>query len=288
VFSPTPRQPTPSLSPFCCPLFHPPHHSTNHLAVVVALSRPHCGTPFSTRQSSGSPRARPRSEALAQESGHTRGMLGAAEGESQDSAFLRQALLEAGIGAASPCPSLQGQPSSTTAVPVMMVAPSQGANVHPVVSTSRKGRARRLPSMPPTLRTVHPEGVGQYRQRLFDLVEPLVLSAEEYIAYWPYISNAYTRNKRLPLTAAGTITEHWWCRLWSSNALSSKGQGQRGKTIRIGVGCPFKLKDVLDVASGSHTLSRHRACSNHCHTLDFSDSVKKPEALQRLAGAEVA
>jgi hypothetical protein len=54
------------------------------------------------------------------------------------------------------------------------------------------------------------------------------------------------------------------------------------------LGCGFKLKDVVDVATGSHTLSRHGACDSHCHTLDILDSVKKPEALRRIAGAEVA
>jgi hypothetical protein len=116
----------------------------------------------------------------------------------------------------------------------------------------------------------------------------VVLSAEEYMAYWPYISSAYTLNKRLPETAAGTTTWHYWCRLWSPKTPKSKGTGERGKTIRVGLGCGFKLKDIVDVATRSHTLSRHRACDSHCHTLDFLDSVKKPEALRRIAGAEVA
>ena len=51
-------------------------------------------------------------------------MQGAAEEEFQDSTFLRQALLEAGIGAASPCPSLQFQPSTTTVVLVVLVKSS--------------------------------------------------------------------------------------------------------------------------------------------------------------------
>src|ERR1700722_11978579 len=68
----------------------------------------------------------------------------------------------------------------------------------------------------------------------------------------------------------------------------NQGKGSRGKTICVGLGCSFKLKDVIDVASGSHTLSRHRACSSHCYTPGFLDSVKKPEALRMMAGAEVA
>ena len=108
------------------------------------------------------------------------------------------------------------------------------------------------------------------------------------MSYWPYISSAYTLNKRLLETAAGTATLHYWCRLWSSNTRKSEGKGKRGKTICVGVGCGFKLKDIIDVATGNHTLSRHRDCNSHCHTLDFLDSVKRPEALRKIAGAEVA
>jgi len=198
-------------------------------------------------------------------------MPGAAEGESQDSAFLRQALLEAGIGAASPCPSLPFQPSTTTAVPVVPVVPPQGATYHPVTTTSSQ--------QPPVPRTTHPPRVGWYRQLLFELAEPVVLSAEEYMTYWPYISSAYTLNKGLPKTAAGTTTWHYWCRLWSPKTRKSEGKGKRGKTIRIGLGYGFKLKDVIDIASRSHTLSRHGVCSTHCHTLNFLNSIKKLEAL---------
>jgi len=125
----------------------------------------------------------------------------AVEGESQDSAFLRRALLEAGIGAASPCPSLQVQPLSTTAVLVMMVEPLQGANTHPAVSAS---------SQPLATRTTHPPKVGWYRQLIFELAEqPVVLLAEEYAAYWPYISSAYTLNKEQLITATRKITQHY-------------------------------------------------------------------------------
>jgi hypothetical protein len=57
----------------------------------------------------------------------------------------------------------------------------------------------------------------------------------------------------------------------SQNTEKCEGTGKRGKTICGGLGCGFKLKDIVDVAIGSHTLSR-----------------KKPEALWRIAGAEVA
>jgi hypothetical protein len=76
--------------------------------------------------------------------------------------------------------------------------------------------------------------------------------------------------------------------LWFPKTPKSKGTGKKGKTIRVGLGCGFKLKDIVDAATRSHTLSLHGACNSYCHTLDFLDSVKKPEALRRIARVEVA
>ena len=111
-------------------------------------------------------------------------MQGAVEGEFKDSAFLRQALLGVRIRAATLCPGPQIQPSSTTAVPIVIVAPLQSASYHPAVSTS----SQPLPPLMPLPRTAHPLRVGWYRQLLFELAELVLLSAEEYKAYWPYIS----------------------------------------------------------------------------------------------------
>ena len=190
-------------------------------------------------------------------------MQRAAGDKSPDSAFLRRGLLETGIRAVSPYPGSQIPPSTmTTAVPLVPVVPPQGTtDHHSATSTS----SQQLP----VPRITHPPRVGWYRQLLFELAEPVVLSAEEYMSYWPYISSAYTLQKRLPETAAGTATSHYWCRLWSCNTRKSEGKGKRRKTIRVGVGCGFKLKDIIDVATGNHTLSRHGECNSLCHTIEW-------------------
>ena len=54
------------------------------------------------------------------------------------------------------------------------------------------------------------------------------------------------------------------------------------------MGCGFKLKDVIDVASRSYTLSCHGGCGSYYYTIGFLDSIKKLEALWKMAGAEVA
>jgi len=117
-------------------------------AASTTTSLPLSTPPFPTSPPTESPRARPQKQSPDAGVRHTRRMPGAAEGESQDSAFLRQALLEAGIGAASPCPSLPFQPSTTTAVPVVPVVPPQGATYHPATTTSSQ--------QPPVPQTTHP------------------------------------------------------------------------------------------------------------------------------------
>jgi hypothetical protein len=58
-------------------------------------------------------------------------MQSAAGDESQDSAFLRRALLETGIRAVSLYPGFQIQPSTmTTAAPLVPIVPPQGATDH--------------------------------------------------------------------------------------------------------------------------------------------------------------
>jgi hypothetical protein len=119
-------------------------------------------------------------------------MQRAADDEPPDFAFLRRALLETGIGAVSPYSGFQIPPSTTTtAVPLVPVVPPQGTtDQHSATSTSSQQH--------PVPRITHPPRVGWYRQLLFELAEPVVLSAEEYMSHWPYISSAYTLNKRLP------------------------------------------------------------------------------------------
>jgi hypothetical protein len=153
--------------------------------------------------------------------------------ESPDSAFLRRAPLETGIRPVSPYPGFQIPPSTTTtAVPLVPVVPPQGTtDHHSATSTS----SQQLP----VPRITHPPRVGWYRQLLFELAEPVVLSAES-ICLIGHISPL------LILFKSGfrkqQLGRHYWCRLWSSNTRKSEGKGKRRKTIRVGVGCCFKTQ----------------------------------------------
>jgi hypothetical protein len=219
--------------------------------------------------------------------------------ESQDSSRLRQTLLEAGFGRGE----LQGVMTALLPQGATTALLPQGATTallpQGVTTASLPQDATALlpqgvmtaplPLSSSTSRLGHPPDIAIWRRRLFELAEPLVLSAEEHIAYWPYISNTWTINsKGAMVPSKGTITNHYWCRLWSKKTRKSEGKGKRAKTIRVAVGCDMRLKDVLDVVSRQHTLSHHGECTTHNHTLDFLDAVKKPAALKEIAGVEMA
>jgi hypothetical protein len=56
----------------------------------------------------------------------------------------------------------------------------------------------------------------------------------------------------------------------SPKTQKSKGKGQRQKTICVGLGSGFKLKDIVDVLLEA-TRSRYGACESYCYTFDFLD-----------------
>jgi hypothetical protein len=108
-------------------------------------------------------------------------------------------LLEVGIGAAPPCPSLQ----------LCLWCRWNHHRVQPTALLPRLAA-----SNPQSLEPLTPQKVGWYRRLIFELTKPVVLSAE-YMAYLPYIYSAFTPNRRIPETAARMTTPHYWCRLWS-------------------------------------------------------------------------
>ena len=93
--------------------------------------------------------------------------------ESQASAFLRAALQEAGFGCNGPI-QIDPRPED----PVL----DSGSTPSPLPSPIT-GPIAGLVQNPPEL--------GAMRLRLFELAEPVLLSVEEYKAYWPYVSNIW-------------------------------------------------------------------------------------------------
>jgi hypothetical protein len=57
--------------------------------------------------------------------------------------------------------------------------------------------------------------------------------------------------------------------------------------VRMGVACGMKLRDIIHLGSGGHTIVRYRECISHNYSLDDLDVTKKPEALRYMASSEI-
>ena len=142
-------------------------------------------------------------------------------------------------------------------------------------------RRRRQTPPPPPLRFKHPEDIGQVHKRLFSLPNTIVWTREQHMAYWRWTVASL-------VTAEGTRSTIWSCRLFCSETRKPKGKGERAKMVRMGVACDMKLRDTIHLGSGGHTIVRHRECVSHNHSLDDLDATKKLEALHRMASGEIA
>lgn len=89
----------------------------------------------------------------------------------------------------------------------------------------------------------------------------------------------------------GTTTNYYWCCLYKKELAKRQGAGynMKGKTLRMPVACGMKLKDVVNNATGWHTISLHKNgdCIEYNYSLSLSDQIKRNSALKTVASAEV-
>jgi hypothetical protein len=143
------------------------------------------------------------------------------------------------------------------------------------ISCHHRRHHRQTSPPPPPLRFEYPEDIGQVCERLFLLPNIIVWTQEQHIAYWPYISNFWTPGKANKVTAEGTRSMIWSCRLFRSETRKSKGKGEWAKMVRIGVAYGMKLRDAIHLGSGGHTIVRHGECVSHNHSLDDQGGLSR-------------
>ena len=65
---------------------------------------------------------------------------------------------------------------------------------------------RKAPVALPPSRLQHPPDIAAQRHQLFEPAEPVILAAEEYIIYWPYVSKLWHLRKMDKVAASkGTV-----------------------------------------------------------------------------------
>ncbi|EXJ68234.1 uncharacterized protein A1O5_08849 [Cladophialophora psammophila CBS 110553] len=60
---------------------------------------------------------------------------------------------------------------------------------------------------------LHPPNLEEWRNRLFNIVQPLVLSEEEFLTYFPHVDNIYSHRSTQKYKRKAFVSHYWDCRL---------------------------------------------------------------------------
>ena len=119
---------------------------------------------------------------------------------------------------------------------------------------------------------------------LFDLTQPVLLTEQQYDAYWPLISTVYTKIGGLLLQKNGTIeVQNYECRLRKSKKPGQvppkDGVKKRyGSTVRQSGLCKVRIKTTRTVNQPIVITIERLGNDEHLHSLDRSREVA-PSAL---------
>lgn len=176
----------------------------------------------------------------------------------------------------------------------------QQASRSPVDETNQAERELEDTSSKPS-RTIQdlinpPKDLANIRQRLFEVKDKIELRVEEFEKYWPYIDNVWVRQHKAGTDKSGrVITDYYACRLqrptYTPKATETprrEGQPTRKKHIREGGTCQMRLKTIkYEGGYKGYTIQRIGDETEHTHSLDHIDKIKRTSVMMEIARSEV-
>jgi glutathione S-transferase len=92
----------------------------------------------------------------------------------------------------------------------------------------------------------HPPNLDEWRARLFNVTETLVLSEEEFLTYFPHIDNVYSHRSTQKYKRKAFVSHYWDCRLKGRPSGTPKSDDpnkkKRKRTARERDLCDVKIK----------------------------------------------
>ncbi|KAF9998378.1 hypothetical protein BGZ80_006797 [Entomortierella chlamydospora] len=125
------------------------------------------------------------------------------------------------------------------------------------------------------------------RSKLFNLREAIVVPTQEFKdEIWPLISNVWTQFARYK-SIKGETSIIFACRLAKHRDSSSRQAGISSKkrrltSVRAPMECKIKIRVVHTDADQMTCIERYDETPDHCHTLEDSDKVKRPQAVRQM------
>ncbi|KAK7968497.1 hypothetical protein LTR80_004990 [Exophiala xenobiotica] len=141
----------------------------------------------------------------------------------------------------------------------------------------------------------NPLDLGQMRQRLHDLEEPIELPIADFEAYYPFVDNVWRKMRTGEQPETSVRTDYYACRLRKTASQKAhvprptpEGKQTRKKRVRDDKTCGMTMKVVY--SSGPvHSCTISRAVDNfqkHSHDLDYIDSTKRNSGIMDTARRE--
>ncbi|TIA77570.1 hypothetical protein D6C76_04647 [Aureobasidium pullulans] len=139
-----------------------------------------------------------------------------------------------------------------------------------------------------------PLDIGRRRQILFELNEPVTLSAEEYEEIKPWVSNWYTNEKANSYAPRfNTQRTNYRCIFHAQKASEPAGKGLRARSTRqpLEKPCPFTMGVVAHYAKDGKSVVRytidrtsiHDRCPDHTHDIEMVDKTRRCDGLRAIA-----
>ena len=140
-----------------------------------------------------------------------------------------------------------------------------------------------------------PKDLAAMRLRLFEVKERIELRVDEFERYWPYIDNVWVRQHKAGTDKTGrVVTDYYACRLQrptytpKPDTPRREGQPTRKKQIREGGTCQMRLKTIrYEGGYSGYAIVRIGDDTQHTHTLDHLDKIKRTSVMMEIARSEV-
>lgn len=145
----------------------------------------------------------------------------------------------------------------------------------------------------------NPPDLPAWRRRLFEVIEPITLSPDEFDTYWPYVDNVWVRRQSRDYPTYRI--EYWNCRLqrtWVTkpppeDQNSTLSQLSRRKQSKRQCGtCDMRLsvQHVTPDTPNAHVIIQRLANAglSHSHDLPDSDMTKRNSVLLSTARTEAS
>ncbi|RGP65227.1 hypothetical protein FLONG3_9314 [Fusarium longipes] len=224
--------------------------------------------------------------------------------------------LQSGVATTTPAtPGQFGIQLTPTTVPASVAEAQQITGIFSAQNTRREEEVERSNGQLSTKIVVDPPNLEEWRDKLFNVNEAIVLTHEEFETYFPHVDNVYSHRSTQRYKQKPFISHYWDCRMKGRPPGTPKSDDpnkkKRKRTSRQRDLCDVKIKITEHFPSSCSELGQnnlpdadlagHRlwtiqrvngnggngkgdgVAGPHKHTLERSDEIKKNSVQRYLA-----